>query len=258
MGVIRTDQWLNEHFDEPLEILKKIDDQIKGEDVQEFYSYLRNFGMYEPNRRCRAIFEQLKKDFYWGKVEKIYQTYRKKWGGPDVPLYIFPFSSNRLFEITNKSGLSFKNMFFLFLTPLEDEKEIEALFVHEYHHVCRMHKQKKELSDYTLLESFVMEGLAEHIVARYCGSKYRASWCTAYSKKEIIFYWQKYLKENLTIKKSEKLHNQLLFGLGRYPTLIGYSTGYALIHSYMRENHFSDIISFQFDAEKFLTEDFLK
>ncbi|MDF1512080.1 DUF2268 domain-containing putative Zn-dependent protease, partial [Robertmurraya sp. DFI.2.37] len=38
-----------------------------------------------------------------------------------------------------------KRKCFLFLTPLEDLMELEALFVHEYHHVCRMNKQKKEI-----------------------------------------------------------------------------------------------------------------
>ncbi len=65
---------------------------------------------------------------------------------------------------------------FLFLTPLEDEKELEALIIHEYHHVCRMNKITKPIQEYTLLDSMVMEGLAEYTVENYCGKNYNAKW----------------------------------------------------------------------------------
>lgn len=45
----------------------------------------------------------------------------------------------------NKSGVSFPNQLFLFIGEVENDKELEALFIHEYHHVCRIHHQKKIL-----------------------------------------------------------------------------------------------------------------
>ena len=79
-------------------------------------------------------------------------------------------------KMDHKAGVSFKNKMFLFLTPLQDEKELEALIVHEYHHVCRLNKLVKPLDEYTLIDSIVMEGFAEYVVTKYCGKEYNAKW----------------------------------------------------------------------------------
>ena len=231
VSVIETNQWLEENFDEPIEICQKI---IKGEKAKapNFYRYLVKFGMYKPNNKSRETYKQLIDNDAWQTVGAIYQKYHTDWKGPDIPIYIFPmFQPSELFSRSTpkKSGLSFQDKLFLFLTPDLKEKEIEALFVHEYHHVCRMNCSRKELSDYTLLDSIVLEGLAELAVEECCGRDYLADWCALYSNKQLNQFAKNYLVDNLTLKKDDRLHNQLLFGGGIYPKMLGYAAGYAIV-----------------------------
>ena len=150
-----------------------------------------------------------------------------------------------------RSGVSFKDKLFLFLTPIEDEKELEALFVHEYHHVCRMNSQKKDPQDYTLLDSIILEGLAEHAVTRNCGEKYASDWSRRYTKDELSKYWKKDLSENLSIKRDHRFHDQILFGLGRRPGLLGYAIGYEIVKQYEQRKNFSDKTSFIIPSKEF-------
>ena len=43
------------------------------------------------------------------------------------------------------------------------KQELQALFAHEYNHVCRIHILKT-LDEMTLLDSLILEGLAEDAV----------------------------------------------------------------------------------------------
>jgi uncharacterized protein YjaZ len=252
--VIATDKWLAENFAEPIEICKRIvkDDKEKA---KAFYQYLLSFGMYQPTSKNQQAFELLQKKTVWKKVKTLYAKYQKEWDGPDIPLYIFPMHERpQLFKrsTTTKSGLSFQDKLFLFLTPGLSEKELEALFVHEYHHVCRMTKITKNIHDYTLLDSIVLEGLAEFAVEEVCGVDYLADWCTFYTKDQIETLTKKLLANQLTVKKDSKLHNQLLFGGGSYPSMLGYASGYAIVTNYRNQNKFSLKDSFSISSDVFV------
>lgn len=210
--------------------------------------------MYKPNRKSKKTFEEMKTRKLWEKIDKIYLKYKRKWKGPDVPIYIFPMdeSNGRLMKEGNgKSGVSFKDKLFLFLTPIENLKEIEALFVHEYHHVCRMNGLKKEPVEYTLLDSIILEGLAEHAVAENCGEEYTGDWSRRYSTQELAKYWKKDLSEKLSITRKDKLHDQILFGMGNRPRLLGYAIGYEIVKQYKQHENFTEKASFRIPSDKF-------
>lgn len=207
--------------------------------------------MYKPSRKTKEVYTSLVKEDVWAKCDKFFKKYKKLWNGPDIPIYIFPFNqSNRGND--NKSGLSFTDMLFLFIGDIEDEKELEALFIHEYHHVCRIHYQKKAIDDYSLLDSIIIEGLAEHSVKMHCGEKYNADWCHKYKEEELEEYWSKYLKDNLDVNKSDYVHDALLFGLGKYPDMLGYCYGFYLITKFKKQKSFSEKAYFNLESEKFL------
>lgn len=237
MPVIRTDEWLDQHFTEPEKLIEPLLNSFHENEPQRLYQFLSSFGMYSPNRRNKEQFKQLKENKTWEKVELLLNKYRKNWKGPDVPIYLFPIAQGGLFFRTSyvKSGLSFPDKMFLFLAPLEDEKELEALFVHEYHHICRMKRLKKEMAEYTLLDSIVLEGLAEWAVEKSCGKSYRSKWCTEHDRERIRYYWHKYVKKNIDIKRDNELHDQILFGEGKYPKMLGYSIGYEIVSMYDNE-----------------------
>jgi uncharacterized protein YjaZ len=263
VAVIQTDLWMEEHFFDPIEICKKIHQEKSTKNLGSFYNYLRDFGMYKPNRQAKSAFLELKKNKAWNTVDDLYRKYQKKWRGPDVPIYIFPMAHhfrpfvqnnrNNTNTINNqKAGLTFSDKLFLFLTPELEKKEIEALFVHEYHHIFRIKMGNKDVKDYTLLDSIVLEGLAENAVEENCGQVYLAKWCNLYSKEQIQKYWKRYLLENLSLKKDEPLHDQLLFGKRSLPDMLGYAAGYAMISTYKQKHLLPQAVTFTIKSEEFL------
>lgn len=215
--------------------------------------------MYTPDRFSRNIFKELKEKKAWDLAKNIHLKYRRMWAGPDINVYIFPSAGGGLFSRhSGKSGVSFANMLFLFLPSEIEEAELEALFVHEYHHVCRINSQKKKLEEFTLLDSIILEGLAEHSVEIYCGKKFRGSWCTRYSKEEIRKFWDKLIKPNLKIKKNDRLHQKILYGERPYPLLLGYAAGYEIVKEFKEKKSFSTKISFSAPSEYFVDQTLYK
>jgi uncharacterized protein YjaZ len=266
MGVIRTDEWLEEDFANPIEMCKKTLNEKSDEDPRSYYRYLIEYGMYKPTKQSKRNFEELKEHDVWGIVEEIYKKYRLKWRGPNIPIYIFPLGDryrsfgqigNRNDNGNRKSGLTFPDKLFLFLTPELDNKEIEAIFVHEYHHACRMTYLKKDIKDYTLLDSIVLEGLAEHAVEENCGKEYLAKWCKLYSDEQIISYWKRFLAKNLSVKKDHSQHDHLLFGGRGVPEMLGYAAGYSMIAKYKQSRNMKTGSSFTLNFDDFLSSTFV-
>lgn len=271
MGVVDTFNWLEEHFDDPIKICNQVlewknhsghSEQQKTqqrkdpENPRHFYHYLQDFGMYKPSGLTRSFFRDLKQNQVWSSVGKLFDYYKQKWHGPDVPVFIFPFTGKQGLilrsTIKNKSGLSFHDKLFLFLTPKLTKKEIEALFVHEYHHVCRMNCIDKNIKDYTLLDSIILEGLAETAVEAECGTDYVAPWCTRYSNEQIHVFWKKYVTDNLTVNKGHRLHDRILFGERGLPGMLGYAAGYMVVKQYYDNRLISIVDTFKIQAEEFL------
>ena len=255
MGIVRTDQWLAEEFDRPVKICEKLEPFFKKQTPKEIYNQLINFGMYRPSRSANIIFNRLKEQKAWDKVEQLFEQYKGKWKGPDIPVFIFPVAqAGGLFfrESRGKAGVSFPDKMFLFLSNLEDPKDVEALLIHEYHHVCRLRLLNKRMEDYTLLDSIIIEGLAEYAVLKNCGPEYLASWCRMYNEKELIKLWDKFIKKNLDTKKNERSHDEILYGEGRLPNLLGYAMGYTIVNHFYKNNNYSTKLSFTFPAVKYL------
>jgi uncharacterized protein YjaZ len=255
MGIIRTDEWLEEEFENPMEICKKLQPYFKGQSPRRIYSQLVQFGMYQPTRAARHNLKKMKEQKVWDHVNELFINYSGKWSGPNIPIFLFPLShSGGIFirEERKKGGVSFPDKMFLFLSSYEHPKEIEALFVHEYHHVCRLNKEKRRIEEFTLLDSLVIEGLAEYTVLKTCGPKFTAPWCEMYSEKEVLYYWNKFLKKHLNKKKNEREHDELLFGGRRVPKLLGYAVGYNIISKYYENHNYSTKLSFEIPSEEFI------
>jgi uncharacterized protein YjaZ len=253
MAVEETDIWLTKWHDEPIKICDHILTKDKNIDGKMFYHYLLQFGMYRPSSNSKKLVMSLKKNKTWEKVNELLEKYKKSWGGPTIPIYIFPIGSGNLVSPKgNKSGVSFEDKLFLFLSDLEDEKELEALFIHEYHHICRLNGIKKSMGEYTLLDSIVLEGLAEDTVHSILGFKYVASWNKKLTNEQFQTYWSKYLKDNLDVKKDTKQHDQLLYGKGLLPNMLGYSCGYHLVRKYTEQKSYSTKESFRISSENFV------
>ena len=255
MGVIQTDKWLNKDFEQPTKICEQLIPYFKGQDENEIYNQLMQYGMYRPSRLSKHNLNFMVEQKVWDKVQQLLNHYRKIWAGPDVPVFLFPLAQSRgLFSRRegNKSGVSYPDKMFLFFSPIDDMKELDALFVHEYHHVCRLRKLNKKMEDYSLLDSIIIEGLAEYAVLKNCGQEYLAKWCRMYSEKEVSSFWDKYLVNQLSKRKNERVHDELLYGGGRIPNLLGYAVGYNIVEGFYKKNNYSTKLSFSLPAEKYL------
>ncbi|MDP4085125.1 MAG: DUF2268 domain-containing protein [Bacillota bacterium] len=255
MGVVQTDKWIEKDFQNPLKMCERLIPYFEKQSINEIYKQLLFHGMYRPSAPTRNAFEWMVKEKTWKQITKVFEYYQKKWQGPEIPIFLFPFNQTRGIFSRNqdqvKSGLSFPDKMFLFLTEINDPKEIEALFVHEYHHVCRLNILNKKMEEYTLRDSIIIEGLAEYAVLENCGEQYTADWCHMYSKKELSHMW-KMLENQLDKRKSDRTHDQLLYGGGRVPKLLGYALGFYLVDNYFKTHSFSPKLSFSIQAEKII------
>lgn len=257
MGMMRTDQWLQKDFDRPIVMCEKLRPYFNGESANEVYNQLKNFGMYRPSKFTRDYLNQMLDHNIWNRVGRLFTDYKNKWNGPDIPVFLFPVAQTGSFfkrEKNSKAGVSFPDKMFLFLSNYEDMKEVEALLVHEYHHVCRMNMSDKILEDYSLLDSLIIEGLAEYAVLKHCGKEYLANWCHMYSEKELLLFWDKFIKNRLNKKKNERDHDDLLYGGRGIPRLLGYAVGYNIIKEYYEKNNYSTKHSFTIPSAKFIQD----
>ncbi|MDI5790224.1 DUF2268 domain-containing putative Zn-dependent protease [Bacillus licheniformis] len=67
-------------------------------------------------------------------------------------------------EFGSKSGLAFSDKLFCFIGR-SSRSSISAIMTHEYNHVCRLENMPKEEKKMTLLDTIILEGLAEYAVS---------------------------------------------------------------------------------------------
>ncbi|AXI08883.1 Zn-dependent protease [Oceanobacillus zhaokaii] len=240
MSVIRTDKWLLDAYDNPVEMCERLTPYFEDASAYEIYQYLTVNGMYRPIKNGLEQVEDLQNNGVWKMVEKERRLLQKSWGGPDIPVFIFPSeSTNRILfrNFNRKSGLAFCDKIFLFISPENKQEEIQALFTHEYNHVCRLMQYEKEEKDYVLLDTIILEGLAEHAVYEKYGENYVARWTSNYSEDVLEKMWQTHVFPNRNLSKTDRKHEKLLYGLANFPTMLGYCVGYYLINNYSKNTN---------------------
>ena len=242
MSVIETDKWLLEAYHRPIEICEKLRVHFDGAFASEIYDYLLLHGMYTPLEIEKSHVLQLQKKQVWELVQNEAQVLQKLWKGPDIPIFIFPSDTTNetlKMEFNGKSGLSFKDKLFLFISEENNEADIRSLLTHEYNHVCRLTTYPKLEDDYSLFDTIILEGLAENAVRERCGEKFLSPWTSYYTDKELLSMWEKLIVPNGTILKSDSKYFELLYGSPSYPKMAGYSVGYFLVKNYLKINHFT-------------------
>lgn len=231
MGVVATDLWLLAHYEEPEEICKKLKEYIPLP-PRYIYRYLVSRGMYRPVRGGKEDVEKLQQQNVWGEIEKELEQLRHWLGGPDIPIFIFPsdvYNRRVQREYDGKSGLALRKCLFLFVSPHNAIEELKAVLTHEYHHICRLFTVQKKEEAYTLLDTMVLEGLAEAAVAERYSESYHAPWTRYYTKQEAVQFWHKYIKDKMDIDRGTAKHEELLNGLWLYPDMLGYVVGFYLV-----------------------------
>lgn len=242
MSVVRTDKWLLDLHEHPIEMCKKMKTQFDDAEAYEIYDYLTQHGMYrQPLSNGRSLIKMLQKNKAWEIAEIEMQYLQKKWNGPNIPIFIFPSDpDNRKIktDLNGKSGLAFHDKLLLFISADNNEREIKALFTHEYNHVCRLTKYYKNEEDYVLLDTIILEGLAENAVREKFGKDSLATWTKYYSNDELEKLWNNLVFPNRNALITDSRHQDLLYGVRYYPRMAGYCVGYYLVKNYMEKNGF--------------------
>ncbi|MEI3614170.1 DUF2268 domain-containing protein [Pseudogracilibacillus sp. SO30301A] len=245
MSVIRTDLWLLDLYDNPIKICAMLTEYFKEVSAAELYNYLTLHGMYrQPSKNGITLVKRLQNKNIWKFIQYEEQVLQKIWKGLNVPIFIMPSESNdqNLKQNFNgKSGISFRDKIFLFISEHNEENELKALLTHEYNHVCRLSKYEKDVKDYVLLDSIILEGLAENAVRERSGGKFVSKWVSYYSKERLEGMWKNIVQPNKNIPINNRKHHQILYGVEPYPNMAGYCVGYYLVKKFI-EKHGSTCI----------------
>ncbi|MBD8033605.1 DUF2268 domain-containing protein [Solibacillus merdavium] len=170
----------------------------------------------------------------WQITERLLEQLMQAWDGPDVPIAILPIKNGFV-----KNGVAYPFGICLFISSRVTIKELHALFAHEYHHICR---RRFITEPPTLLDSVILEGLAEHAVESLFGEYAISSWTKRYSMAEAISYWNSYFTPALHIRGLHE-HRAYLFGdmTLNLPPWVGYCIGYRIVEAFQKNKGFHDI-----------------
>lgn len=238
MSVIRTDKWLQADKN-PLDICENLTPYFRDTNAADIFDYFVSFGMYLPSQTEKDIVTNLQNNSVWEVVEKEYEILQQIWDGPNIPIFIFPadpYNPILKQETNGKSGLSFHDKLFLFISENNMEQEIRALFIHEYNHVCRLSQFSKQEKNYVLLDTIILEGLAERAVFERLGKEAVSEWVTYYTNQELERMWNLFVHPNINVRKTSRKHQDILYGSRFFPKMTGYCIGYYLVTKYLEIN----------------------
>lgn len=254
MSVIETRTWMDKfvklceeqqrepYFIQCETVCNPLENWFSKINAEELHYHLLEQGLFEPQewRRIAAIVNRMEKINTWELVNQEYQRLKKKWNGPEAPIFIFPIKHVNVpagKKRILKNGLTFMGAIFLFLSPDLYKEEITALLAHEYNHICRLNLLDVNKIKLSLQESLIVEGLGEFAVKDLYGEKWLSPWVHLYSFEEVEEIWQNEFIPSLSVIGKEK-HDIFLYGKknGPLPKWIGYHIGYHIVDSYHKRH----------------------
>ena len=257
MSVIQTDKWLCKYYEEPIKVCENLLPYFEDVTARELYDYLGSHGMYRPTKNGKETVTLLQKKNIWKLVQLEWRILKRIWDGPEIPIFIFPSDENNVQiarDFNGKSGVAFKDKLFLFLPHNIKTNELKALLTHEYNHICVLAKDKRNEEEMTLLDSVLIEGLAESAVKKEIGIEWVASWANYYTVEQLEGYFENIIYPNRSMKRIERDHNNILFGKGFYPKMVGYCVGFHLVQKALKRQKitYEDIMKMSLNDIKLL------
>ncbi|MFA9555820.1 DUF2268 domain-containing protein [Evansella sp. AB-rgal1] len=245
MPIIQTRVWLKHLFEgvsnrglKKIPPFQRLMSHYPKWEKEEWLPFLYQQGMLPIITSTKDEWDSWQKNYPSKGLVSFYEKIKTDFQGPDVDVFIFPINShNENLEkvLKGKNGISFPDFILLFFHEDVSLSNRKALLLHEYHHACRLYYQKNDEKSVTLLESMLMEGLAEWEVKRNLGERYVTPWMTIYKKDFILTWWKRTLKERMDVR-GRKNHLPYLFGgIQGFPKWLGYATGYEIVSSYMEK-----------------------
>ncbi|WLV25589.1 DUF2268 domain-containing protein [Aciduricibacillus chroicocephali] len=254
MKMIRTEKWIDKD-PAPLAVCQFLEPYFKGHSAEAICDHLVRHGMYRDPEKAVSAIVKFENSNTWRLISNEANKLKEKWNGHDLPIFILPADEDNTVlrdKLKGRSGIAFKDKLLLFITPQAKKKDLQTLLAHEYHHVIRLNSLDKKENIFTLLDSIVMEGLAENAVRELYGEKRTAYWTSLYNNKEINRIWKNFIRPNLQIPKTEEKHHRLLHGHGKLPEMAGYCCGYVLVKKYMEKHKVESADLFDISSNEIL------
>ncbi|WP_165763769.1 DUF2268 domain-containing protein [Halalkalibacter urbisdiaboli] len=249
MGVVRTDKWLTLYLKQWLAkrngiekyklqqqtIIYPLAERFQTEDIQGFHHYLNHLGLFSADTNIESTLETFFNKNWWYIVQDQFERLKKKWGGPDIPIYLFPVEAKHpiiTVDLGKKMGLTLPKLIILFIDGLIKEDDVRALVTHEYHHACRLSNTEETEETIPLVESMLMEGLAELAVNEEVGKHALAGWTSYYDDTWQDTWFERWLKPHLFLKGRDN-HYLYLYGASTLgiPKWLGYYWGYLVVQT---------------------------
>lgn len=221
------------------QLCEPIIEKLQSFDPMSLHQYLLEQGLFFPDSDVEGDLIALENMNVWEVIGDQYEKLQKLWNGVKTDIFIFPVERGNpviMKELNGKMGISFPKVIILFLSKELTRNQIRSLFTHEYHHVCRLDFLKKSIHEVNLLDSIIIEGMAEVAVEYYHDRQMLAPWVYMYTKKQLEPYWKR-IVPYLEVRGKEN-HDPILYGNYRngFPKWYGYCLGYHIVNSYLEEN----------------------
>ncbi|MDX8045222.1 DUF2268 domain-containing putative Zn-dependent protease [Gracilibacillus sp. S3-1-1] len=253
MTIHKTDKWIKDFIQQRKQdrvtstslhqtiICEPLTDYFHFTPKEVIQEHLWQHGLFSPKISDSDAEKWLKQD-YLTKVRVLYHKCRTTWNGPETEIFILP-SNEEIKELkewfNSNAGLSFPDKLFIFLNKQASNREIAALFLHEYSHVCRLNLFPKDEVEYNLLDAIILEGIAEWIVRKKVGKEYGNKRIKELSDNSLQALWKKWAAPHLGITRDHPKHDMIMYGGRRPPKNTGYIIGYNIVKRYMKEQQCS-------------------
>lgn len=248
MKLVDSSTWGMKHFIEGVpfeEAFSRILLYNPNLSTEEWFKFLLDQGMNPLTKKTKNEWLQWRRKLNKPHIKNILAELQNEFAGPNVDIILFPLNKKHpvMNDLNGKNGCSFPSFVLLFWHESVSMKHQHSLLIHEYHHVARIYHQDQNERKIPLIESIIMEGLAEWEVHSRLGESYQAPWTKLYADHILEHWWQKVYKEHLTLRG--RIHHQLLLFGGRdgIPPWLGYQLGYYIVNKYFKRNDHGDAYS---------------
>lgn len=214
--------------------------------IEEIHGELLTRGLFDPFESpiISEILKKLEEEKVWETIKHEFNHLKNLWNGPDVPIFVYPLTKHRPLVDSvevKKNGVSYNNVLFLFVSVELETEELKALLAHEYNHICRLSYVDKFPHEIELLDTLIIEGMAECAVEELYGERWLSPWTKGYSHEECLELWTKYFVKAIQLQGVDN-HFPFLYGneVKGLPKWIGYCLGYRIVKSYLESEGISN------------------
>ncbi|WP_216828298.1 DUF2268 domain-containing protein [Alkalihalobacterium elongatum] len=276
MGTVATDRWIKCYIEAASKssftqknwnvqmktIIEPVSRHFHHLPVYNLHRLLLEQGLFTPDQDVSPIYTHMRKLKMWAYVQKIYSELKREWEGPSVKIIILPGNETNeiiMDSLGGKMGIGFVDKVILFVTSKTNHFDLRTLLTHEYNHSCRLMNLNKRENELTLLDSLIVEGLAEYGVREKCGKRALGKWHQEFSKEKLQHYWDHYYRERIGVK-GKHYHRPFLFGSEAIgiPLWTGYAIGFEIVCSMMEQKQHSIKKLLSLDSEIILKESSFK